>query len=186
MVPLVPLQYYSDYFLVTNNFSPLIVVLVPVFLMIIYPNADRFTPTRGDTCCIVSVFVGCYLGAWLNKQVGLMNVERIPSDGLLEIGWPTWTEFGLILLRTLLGLFCVALVEFVGKFFFFSIISFILRKNPKELKKSDDSLENKPKIIADLFTKFLTYTSIGIFVQFVVPLIFSEIGINRQAFYSEI
>lgn len=141
---------------------------------------------RGDTTVIVGVFVGCYLGAWLNTQAGIMNLDAISKDGRIEISWPTWTEVGWIASRTILGLLCVAFVEFVGKYLFFMIISLILRRNWKELKKSDDSLENKPKIVADLFTKFLVYTSIGLCVQFVVPLIFTQIGINREGFYNEI
>lgn len=140
---------------------------------------------RNDTTVIIFVFVGCYIGSWLNYHVGFLSTNT-PKQYPIEVTWPSIKQLGLIVLRTILGLAALALTEFLVKLISYSAVSLLFGKNRKELKKSESTLENKPKVVADLVTNALTYASIGFLVSFIMPIVFVKMGIDREGFYSEI
>ncbi|CAO1332999.1 unnamed protein product [Diamesa serratosioi] len=185
MVILVPVIDFLDGFLQKNMLAPIFIILVPIMLIVFYPKTEKWTPTRGDTATIVSVFVGVQLGAWLNYQLGNMQLDPLHGHSS-QIVWPTLPIFGLIVARTIIGLCVVALTEVLGKLISFSLLCKMFGKNPKELKNSQDSLTNKPKIIIDLSYKFITYGLIGFNAQYLIPNLFRFLDINRPQFYTEI
>lgn len=185
MIVLVPVIDFLDGFLQKNMLAPIFIISIPILLIVFYPKTEKWTPTRGDTATIISVFVGVQLGAWLNYQLGNMQVDPLHEHSS-QIVWPTLPIFGLIVARTIIGLCVVAVTEVLGKLISFSLLCKMFGKNPKELKSSEDSLKNKTKIIIDLSYKFITYGLIGFNAQYLIPNLFRFLDINRAQFYTEI
>lgn len=185
MVVLVPVIDFLDGLLQKNMLAPIFIISIPIMLIVFYPKTDKWTPTRGDTATIISVFVGVQLGAWLNYQLGNMQLDPLQGTSS-QIVWPTLPLLGLILARTIIGLCVVAVTEVLGKLISFSLLCKMFGKNPKELKNSEDSLKNKTKIIIDLSYKFITYGLIGFNAQYLIPSLFRLLDINRPQFYTEI
>lgn len=46
MIPLIPLVDRLDTWLLQTSYSPLVILAVSILLIKIYPNADKWTPTR--------------------------------------------------------------------------------------------------------------------------------------------
>ncbi|XP_026464204.1 sphingosine-1-phosphate phosphatase 1-like [Ctenocephalides felis] len=184
MIPLVPLADLLDGFLVTNPMSPLAVLLLSLLLIWKYPSADRWTPTRGDTTMTTSVYVGIVLGAWLNYQLGRMVIPSLPPP--YTIIWPSWSMQGLTLLRTTLGLCCIMATRAICKSLSYALVCALIRKDPHELRKSENSLQNRSKLIVELSYKYFTYGMIGFNTVFLLPHVFQLLGINRPTFYTEL
>uniref|UniRef100_T1GYT9 Uncharacterized protein n=1 Tax=Megaselia scalaris TaxID=36166 RepID=T1GYT9_MEGSC len=61
----------------------------------------------------VSVCVGLQIGAWLNYQLGYLVTPN--SSPPYDIIWPNYQMFGLLLLRTILGLCCIVATRALSK-----------------------------------------------------------------------
>lgn len=167
-------------YLIESSFAPIFSLLIPVILIVIFPLADKWTPTRGDTCIVTAVFSGVEMGAWINYQFGMTH--EFDDDYPLSL---TFDGFFAFLARTVLGLAIIALVEFGGKISLFALFSAVVKEDRKTLKSSADTLENKKKIFVDLSTKFLTYFTLTFVVLVAVPKLFELLSIDRTRFYSE-
>ncbi|XP_075231707.1 sphingosine-1-phosphate phosphatase 1-like [Lycorma delicatula] len=94
MIPLVPMVDSLDHILLTNKWTPLVLVIVSILLIAYYPKGKgRWTPTRGDTTLVISVCVGVIIGAWTNYQLGEMHEPSLPSP--YNVIWPS---YGMIVL----------------------------------------------------------------------------------------
>lgn len=132
---------------------------------------------------VVSVTVGVHVGSWLNFTTGALNESLISPP--YEINWPTYQTLALISFRTIFGFCCIIFLRGICKSISYSIMCAILRVNSKELIKSENSLINKNKIIVDLVYKYVTYFIVGFNIAYLMPYIFTIIGIERSSFYSE-
>lgn len=184
MLPLVPLVDALDHVLLTAYISPLVVLFISILAIIYYPNSDKWTPTRGDTTMIVSVCAGILIGAWANYQLGHMTAA--PDKPPYEIIWPSTPMLGCTILRTVLGLCGVLATRAIAKSFSYAFVCAILGKDKNELRNSENSLDNKNKIIVELSYKYFTYGMIGFNTLFIFPTVFNLIGIDRPTFYTEI
>lgn len=167
-------------FLLQNSFAPFFSLVLPILLIIFFPLADKWTPTRGDTCIVTAVFSGIEFGSWVNYQLGLTH--------MLEETYPlslTFDGFLAFTARTVVGLAIIGLIEYGGKFSMFALFSAVVKENPKTLKSSADSLENKKKSFVDLSTKFVTYSLLSFTIVVFSPKLFEIMHINRTRFYSE-
>lgn len=131
-----------------------------------------------------SVYVGIVLGAWLNYQLGRMIIPSLPPP--YTIIWPSWSMLGLTLLRTTLGLCCIMATRAICKSLSYALVCFLIRKDPHELKRSENSLQNRSKLIVELSYKYFTYGMIGFNTVFLLPHVFQLLGINRPTFYTEL
>lgn len=167
-------------YLLQSSFAPFFSLILPIILVVIFPLADKWTPTRGDTCIVTAVFSGVEMGAWINYQFGLTNVlaESYPLS-------LTFDGFLAFLARTAVGLAVIALIEFGGKVSLFALFSAVVKEDRKTLKSSADTLENKKKIFVDLSTKFLTYFILTFVVLVIVPKLFELMHVERTRYYSE-
>lgn len=131
----------------------------------------------------VSVCVGLQIGAWLNYQLGyLIEPTEIPP---YEVIWPNYQMFGMLILRTILGLCCIMATRALGKSVCYAFMCFLLGRSKEDVKKSEDTLDNKHKIIVELVYKFITYGLIGFNTQFLLPNVFKSLNIGRPDFYTE-
>lgn len=181
---LIPLVDYLDYHILTNPYSPIAVLFVSIMLIVCYPKSDKWTPTRGDTTMTISVCVGLQLGAWVNYQIGDLVPTNLPPP--YEIIWPNYQMIGLLLLRTVLGLCCIVATRAIAKFISYALVCAILGRDRKEIRNSENSLENKHKTIVDLCYKYFTYGMIGFNTQYLLPNAFKLVGLGRPDFYTEI
>ncbi|CAG4966943.1 unnamed protein product [Colias eurytheme] len=184
LVVLVPLVDQLDGLLLTEYWSPLMVLAVSILVIVYHPQSDKWTPTRGDTTMIVSVCAGILIGSWTNYQLGNMAVsDKTPP---YEIIWPSVEMFGCMLLRTILGFCGVLATRAFAKSFSYAFVCALLGKDKNELRNSEDSLDNKNKIFVECCYKYFTYGMIGFNTTYVFPNVFDLLMINRPTYYTEI
>ncbi|KAF7272713.1 hypothetical protein GWI33_014525 [Rhynchophorus ferrugineus] len=184
MVPLVPAIDYIDNYILTNPTSPILILTISILMIVYYPNSGKWTPTRGDTTMIISVCVGALMGAWLNYQTGLMTSSNLPVPHVIM--WPSLTMWGCLVLRTIIGFFFVFLTRQIVKHFSYSFICALLKQDEEQLKKSENTLENKHKTIAELGCKYVTCAMIGFNILYLLPQLFRLLRIERPRFFTEI
>ncbi|XP_035910730.1 sphingosine-1-phosphate phosphatase 1-like [Anopheles stephensi] len=184
MIPLIPIVDRLDLVIVTSRWSPIFVLSISILLIVFYPDSGKWTPTRGDTALTVSVCAGIELGAWLHYHLGEFQQPAQPPP--YAIIWPSYSMFGLLLLRTVLGLCCIVASRAFAKSISYAFVCFILGRDKNELRQSEDTLENKNKIIVELSYKLFTYGVIGFNTQYLLPSVFKLLNIGRPDFYTEI
>ncbi|XP_050077836.1 sphingosine-1-phosphate phosphatase 1-like [Anopheles maculipalpis] len=184
MIPLIPIVDRLDLIIVTSRWSPIFVFSISILLIVFYPDPGKWTPTRGDTALTVSVCAGIELGAWLHYHLGEFQQPAQPPP--YEIIWPSYSMFGLLLLRTVLGLCCIVASRAFAKSISYAFVCFILGRDKNELRQSENTLENKNKIIVELSYKLFTYGVIGFNTQYLLPSVFKLLNIGRPDFYTEI
>ena len=133
---------------------------------------------------VVSVTAGVHAGAWLNYKTGALSVPALPPP--YNIIWPSYPMLGRTVLRTILGFSCIIATKAICKSLSYATMCTILKVNSKELIKSENSLENKNKVLVDLVYKYITCFMIGFNTVYLLPNVFTIIGIERPTFYTEI
>lgn len=133
---------------------------------------------------IVSVCAGILIGSWTNYQLG--NMAASPHAPPYKIIWPSVEMLGCTILRTILGFCGVLATRAIGKSFSYAVICALLGKDKNELRNSENSLDNKNKIIVELCYKYFTYGMIGFNTTYVFPNVFDLLRINRPTYYTEI
>ncbi|XP_045768881.1 sphingosine-1-phosphate phosphatase 1-like [Maniola jurtina] len=184
LVVLIPLVDRLDGFLLTSHWSPLLVVTTSILAIVYHPQSDKWTPTRGDTTMIVSVCAGILTGAWTNYQLG--NMVASSADPPYTIIWPSIEMFGTSLLRTILGFCGVLATRAIAKSVSYAFVCALLGRDKNELRNSENSLDNKNKIIVECSYKYFTYGLIGFNTTYVFPNVFELLFINRPTYYTEI
>ncbi|XP_063533562.1 sphingosine-1-phosphate phosphatase 1-like [Cydia strobilella] len=184
LVLLIPMVDALDDWLLTHWLSPAVVLAVSVLVIVYHPNADKWTPTRGDTTMIVSVCAGILTGSWTNYQLGNLAPASTPPP--YTIIWPSIDMLGNTILRTILGFCGVVATRAIGKSVSYAFICALLGKDKNELRNSENSLDNKNKIIVELCYKYFTCGMIGFNTVFVFPNVFYLLRINRPTYYTEI
>lgn len=184
LVFLIPVVDWLDPILVTYPLSPIFVLAISISAIVFYPNADKWTPTRGDTTMVVSVCAGVLIGSWTNYQLG--NVVASESGPPYEVIWPSVQMWGHTILRTVLGLCGVVATRAQAKSLSYAVVCAMLGKDKNQLRDSEDSLDNKNKIIVELCYKYFTYGMIGFNTTYVLPNVFDLLKINRPTYYTEI
>lgn len=139
---------------------------------------------RGDTALVVSTAAGFHFGYWINFKIGNLTAPLIPPP--YEINWPTHQIIGKTVLRTFLGFASILIFKPIIKSLVYIVMCAILKINSKELQKSENSLENKNKILVDLVYKYVFCFVITIGISFLLPKIFVILGTERSTFYSEL
>ncbi|XP_012270520.1 sphingosine-1-phosphate phosphatase 1 [Orussus abietinus] len=183
MVPLVPLVDAADYYFLTKDWALAILIAISIATVVYYPCCDKWTPTRGDTTMVVAVTTGVHVGAWLNYRTGALSTPLQPPP--YNIIWPSYSMLGNTILRTVLGFCCVMATKALCKSLGYATMCAILRVNSKELMKSQDCLENRNKVLVDLVYKYIACFMIGFNTVYLLPNVFTMIGIERPTFYTE-
>ncbi|KAI4497383.1 hypothetical protein M0802_007394 [Mischocyttarus mexicanus] len=184
MIPLIPLVDVLDYYIITKAWVVILLILISITAIVYYPSSDKWTPTRGDTTMVVSVTAGVHAGAWLNYKTGALSLPLLPPP--YNIIWPSYRMLGCMILRTILGFCSVIGTKAICKSLCYTVICAILKINSKELMKSENYLENKSKIFTDLVSKYITCFMIGVNTVYLLPNVFTIIGIERPTFYTEL
>lgn len=134
---------------------------------------------------IISVCVGIHIGAWLNYQTGMM----VPTEELTApyiIMWPSLNMLGSLIQRTIIGFICVLLTRQVFKNVTYHFLCTLLKENVQDLKKSENTLQNKHKTFVELSCKYVYCAMIGFNTLYLLPLLFKLLKIERPTFFTEI
>lgn len=143
----------------------------------------RMFSCSGDTTMTVSVCAGLQIGSWLNYQLGTMRPpDTLPPYAIL---WPSYAMLGLMLLRTVLGLCAVLATRAIGKSVSYAVVCAALGRDANELRRSEDSLQNRDKILVELCYKYFACAMIGFNTVALLPQVFRLLGIGRPDFYTE-
>lgn len=139
---------------------------------------------RGDTTMILSVCVGLHIGAWLNYRTGKMTPPGLQPP--YAIMWPSYTMIGCILLRTVIGFAGVLVTRALLKKWSYNFICALLKQDADNIKKSENTLQNKHKTIAELGCKYITCAAIGFNIIYFLPQMFRLMRLERLTFFTEI
>ncbi|KAK9886069.1 hypothetical protein WA026_014853 [Henosepilachna vigintioctopunctata] len=184
MIPLVPVVDHLDHYLMTNPTSPLILLVSSIVIIVYYPNSGKWTPTRGDTTMVISVCVGILIGSWLNYQTGELSPSELTPP--YPIMWPSFLMVGCLILRSFIGYIFIALIKTYGEKLCFSFMCALLRQDEINLKQLAHSLQNKHKTIAELASKYIICSLIGLSITYNLPQLFKFLRIERPTFFTEI
>ncbi|XP_066522844.1 sphingosine-1-phosphate phosphatase 2 [Hoplias malabaricus] len=95
-----------DFLQLNSPLSPVVAVVLPLYLCYKYPELDHYSTTRGDTTIIMGVASGCSVGYWANQQLGITFEPSGPFP--VTLGPVTLVTVVLCVAR-----FCVGLVILV-------------------------------------------------------------------------
>lgn len=132
---------------------------------------------------VVAVTAGVHVGAWINYHLGVLSTPTLPPP--YKIIWPTYSVLGHLVLRTMLGFCSIIATKALCKTLSYATISAILRVNSEELMNSENHLDNKNKIFVDLVYKYVACFMIGLNTVYLLPNVFTMIGVERPTFYTE-
>lgn len=133
---------------------------------------------------IVSVCAGILTGAWTNYKLG--NMVASEEDPPYEIIWPSIPMLGCTILRTVLGFCGILATRAIAKSLSYAFVCALLGKDKNELRNSENSLDNKNKIIVELSYKYFMCAMIGFNTIYICPNVFELLMINRPTYYTEI
>lgn len=133
---------------------------------------------------VVSVCVGIQIGAWTNYHLGHMSPSELTPP--YTIIWPSYMMMGQTIIRTIIGFICVMATRQIAKSISYHFLCALLRENVDDMKKSENSLENKHKLFVELSCKYIIYALIGFNTLYMLPNIFRALRIERPTFYTEI
>ncbi|KZC09782.1 Sphingosine-1-phosphate phosphatase 1 [Dufourea novaeangliae] len=159
MILLIPLVDVTDYYIISNIWALAALITFSIIVIVYYPTSRKWTPTRGDTSMVISVTMGVHFGAWLNYKTGVMITPSKPPP--YHILWPTNAMLGYLILRTILGFCSILATRVVCKSLSYRTMCAILKINSKDLMRSLNTV-------------------------YLLPNIFTMIGIERPTFYTEI
>ncbi|XP_030632680.1 sphingosine-1-phosphate phosphatase 2 [Chanos chanos] len=144
-------------------FSPVIAVVLPLFLCYTYPELDHYSTTRGDTTIILGVSAGCSVGYWVNQRLG----QTFEPKGPLPVALPPLTSAGLLrgVARFVVGLGMLVLTRQTIRWASLRIVCWARGESP-----SDVNARRKKDI--EVPYKFSTYTAIGLVNSILVNRVF--------------
>jgi len=178
MVVFLPYLGVIDQFLLYSPYAPVVCIVVPLLLCIIYPAQSQWSSARSDTVLIVSAASGVALGHWMSFQFGFMHKASLPPP--YAIIPPTWTWAGLVVLRMITGVSVLLFLRQTVAVVVYHMACYIARVDHR------DRAAARRHFAVELPYKFVTYATISIGMVFAAPAMFRTLGIERVTFFTEI
>ncbi|KAM9318406.1 sphingosine-1-phosphate phosphatase 2 [Pholidichthys leucotaenia] len=157
-----------DHFQLTSPISPIVAVVLLLFLSYKYPELDHYSTTRGDTTTILACCAGSSVGYWVNVQLG----QTFEPPGPLPVPLPALTVKGLALGT---GRFLVGAVALVGTRQIAKTVSLRVLYAWYGVPKDDKSAKMRKEI--EVPYKFTTYTAVGLVNSILVSRFFLLLGL---------
>lgn len=157
-----------DHFQLTSPVSPVVALVLPLFLSYTYPELDHYSTTRGDTTTILGVGAGCSVGYWVNEQLG----QTFEPLGPLPAPLPTLTANTLAVgvARFLLGVTALVATRQLVK-----TASLQVLYSWYQVPNSDTGARRRREI--EVPYKFATYTAVGLVNSILVNRVFILLGL---------
>ncbi|KAI4882219.1 hypothetical protein NFI96_006223 [Prochilodus magdalenae] len=157
-----------DFLQLTSPLSPVVAVVLPLYLCYNYPELDHYSTTREDTTIILGVASGCSVGYWVNQQLGLTFEPMGPFPVSLQ---PlTLASFGLGVARFGVGLVILVLTRQTARWVSLRLVCW------KYGVAINDVDAHKRKEI-EVPYKFITYSTMGVVNCVVVCRAFVLLGL---------
>ena len=177
LVLMLPFLEPLDKFIIHYDYSPLVSIIFGYLICYFYPSLKQWSTARGDTTIIIGSVVGFSIGSFINHYLGFIAKPSAPP--LYDIRYPNTIGYFNGVLRTMLGLFILFVVR---QFFKKTLLKFLCRLNG--LKSTDPACKQNKSI--ELPYNYITYLAIGNTIAFGAPLVFRQLGINRDYSYTEL
>jgi sphingosine-1-phosphate phosphatase 1 len=177
LIIVMPILEPIDTFMIENNYSPYLTLIVGYALCHFYPSLKQWSTARGDTAIIIGSVVGFSVGAYLNNNFGFLNKPDEPP--LYEIRFPNAIGYVFGVVRTILGLVILLAIRQIAKL---SLFSFLCKINGLDPKSPDTKKEKK----IELPYYYFSYFAIGVNVAFFSPYLFRLLNIERDYSYTEL
>lgn len=157
-----------DHFQLRSHISPVVSVVLPLFLSYTYPNLDHYSTTRGDTTTILGAGAGSSVGYWVNEQLG----QTFEPEGVLPVPLPTLRveNLGICIARFLLGG-----VLLVGTRQIMKTVSLRVLYSWYRVPQNDKSARRRREI--EVPYKFVTYASVGLANSMLINRVFILLGL---------
>ena len=178
MIVFLPYLGVIDQFLLYSPYAPVVCIVVPLLLCIIYPAQNQWSSARSDTVLILSAGSGVALGHWMSFQYGFMHKASLPPP--YDIIPPTWTWAGLVVLRMMTGVSVLLFLRQTVAAAVYHIACFIAGVD------SRDHVVARQHFAVELPYKFVTYATISVGMVYAAPAMFRALGIERVTFFTEI
>ncbi|KAM4627431.1 sphingosine-1-phosphate phosphatase 2 [Polymixia lowei] len=157
-----------DHFQLTSPISPVVGLVLPLFLSYTYPQLDHYSTTRGDTTTILGAGAGCSVGYWVNEQLG----QTFEPQGALPVPLPTVTA-NVLAIGT--ARYLVGVVALLGTRQLAKTISLRTLYSWYRVPLTDVNARRRKEI--EVPYKFVTYTSVGLVNSILVNRIFILLGL---------
>ncbi|XP_072547470.1 sphingosine-1-phosphate phosphatase 2 [Salminus brasiliensis] len=148
--------------------SPVVALVLPLYLCYKYPELDHYSTTREDTTIIMGVAAGCSVGYWANQQLGLTFEPEGPFP--VTLGPLTARTVTLCAARFCVGLVLLVLTRQTARW---ASLRLLCRNYGVAL---GDVEAHKRKEI-EVPYKFSTYSAIGLVNSVVVCRAFMLLGL---------
>ncbi|XP_062037620.1 sphingosine-1-phosphate phosphatase 1 [Lepus europaeus] len=166
-----PLVDMIDHFNQTHRYAPLIIIGLHLALGIFSFTLDTWSTSRGDTAEILGSGAGVACGSHVTYNMGLL-LE--PSLDTLPLARPplTVTLVGKAILRVFIGMVFVLIVRDIMKKITIPLACRIFKIPCDDIRKARQHME------VELPYRYITYGMVGFSITFLIPYIFSFIGIS--------
>ncbi|XP_063295017.1 sphingosine-1-phosphate phosphatase 1 [Pelobates fuscus] len=166
-----PLFEIIDTFNITYKYAPFAIIGLHLAMGIFSFTLDTWSTSRGDTAQILGSGAGIACGSHVNYMLGLM-LE--PSPDLLPLIPPpiTVTLFGKALLRFLIGVVVLLVIRAAMKKISIPLACKVFGIPCHDIRKARQRME------VELPYRYITYGSVGFGAMFVVPYLFTWIGLH--------
>ncbi|KAK9961815.1 hypothetical protein ABG768_007215 [Culter alburnus] len=157
-----------DFLQLHSPISPVVAVVLPLFLSYKYPELDHYSTTRGDTTIILACSAGSSIGYWVNERLGL----TFDLVGPFPVALPplTLAALGLGVARFLVGLVMLVLTRQTVRWASLRVLCRIYG-----VSVSDVDARRRKEI--EVPYKFSTYVSIGLVNSILVNRVFVMMGL---------
>ncbi|XP_036413187.1 sphingosine-1-phosphate phosphatase 2 [Colossoma macropomum] len=157
-----------DFLQLNSPLSPVVAVVLPLYLCYKYPELDHYSTTREDTTIIMGAAAGCSVGYWANQQLGLTFEPAGPFP--VSLGPLTLATFALGVARFAVGLAILVLTRQTVRW-----VSLRLLCWNYGVAVTDIEARRRKEI--EVPYKFSTYSAIGLVNSVVVCRAFALLGL---------
>lgn len=166
-----PLVDLIDNFNQTYKYAPLIIIGLHLILGIFSFTLDTWSTSRGDTAEILGSGAGIACGSHAAYNLG---ISLDPSLHTLPLAIPplTVTLFGKAILRVVIGMLLVLFVRDIMKKVTIPLACKLFGIPCHDLRQARQHME------VELPYRYITYGTVGFSITFLIPYIFSFIGIS--------
>lgn len=160
-----------DNFNLTYKYAPLIIISLHLALGIFSFTLDTWSTSRGDTAQILGCGAGVACGSHVNYLMGI-DLDPPPDTLPLSLSSLTVTVFGKAILRLLIGVIILLLTKVAMKKATIPLACKIFRIPLDDVRKARQRME------VELPYRYITYGMVGFSLVFVVPRLFSFMGLS--------
>ncbi|XP_069494333.1 sphingosine-1-phosphate phosphatase 1 [Ambystoma mexicanum] len=159
-----------DHFNLTYTYAPVIIIGLHLGLGLFSFTLDTWSTSRGDTAQILGSGAGIACGSHVNYLLGLMvdpSPDQLPFDPLPI----TLTMCANAMLKFLIGVVLLLLIRHVMKKTTIPLACWICGIACDDVRKARQHME------VELPYRYITYGMVGFGVMFMVPFLFTIIGL---------